>query len=75
MHDHAEDSFKYTFNIDHLLYEPGTKFGDTIDTCYVPIFRSKSANQNEWYFGSLFLSYFYVVLDQTPMTERGQDYI
>ena len=54
---------------------PGQVMGDSEDTCYLPVFRSISGAQDQWYVGSLFLQYFYLVFDMTPYDEEGEDYI
>jgi len=55
----------------------GSQFGDTKgdNTCYVPVFRSPFASSTQWTMGTLFFSKYYMVLDQTPKSERGLDYI
>lgn len=45
------------------------------NTCVLPVFKSNAENQNRLFFGSIYLSYFYTVLDQTPIQEKGLDYI
>jgi hypothetical protein len=54
---------------------PGTVFGDTSDTCYLPVFRSVGGSQDTWYIGNLFLQYFYLVFDMTPYDEHSLNYI
>merc|ERR1711998_152620 len=53
----------------------GTAFGDSPNTCYLSIFKSKKADQTTWYLGNLFMTEYYVVYDATPKDERGENYI
>jgi hypothetical protein len=55
---------------------PGSTIGDVENTCYLPIFSSSLADEDDtWYIGNLFINYFYMVYDMTPMDELGKDYI
>ena len=51
----------------------GSVFGDSDDSCFIPVF--KSPDQNVWYIGNLVMNYFYLVFDMTPFDEHGKDYI
>jgi hypothetical protein len=53
----------------------GSDFGDSINTCYVPVFRSINGYADTWYGGNIFLNYFYITYDMTPYTENSMDYI
>lgn len=51
---------------------PGSTIGDSVNTCYLPIFASSLADEDDtWYIGNLFIDYFYMVYDMTPMDEKG----
>jgi len=65
---------KYSIPVSKIFYVSGSEVGDTDDTCYMPVFPSKK-NDNVWYVGNFFTSYFYLVFDQTPQEEHGKDYI
>jgi hypothetical protein len=60
------------------LFVDGANFGDEpLNTCYMPIFRSKLGDpsmSNEWYLGSLFMMEYAVVYDNTPYDEHNLDY-
>ena len=52
----------------------GASFKDP-NTCYFPIFKSMNGVQDTWYIGNLFINYFYLVFDMSPLDEFGKDYI
>lgn len=52
----------------------GSNFNDP-NTCYFPVFKSLKGSQDTWYIGNLFINYFYLVFDMSPLDERGKDYI
>jgi hypothetical protein len=53
-------------------YIPGNLVGDSVDTCYLPIFKSMYGDQNTWYAGASFMSWFYLSYDMTPFDEQNQ---
>lgn len=64
----------YQLPVTKLFFLDGNVLGGSADSCYIPVFRSQ-LNDNRWYFGNFFTSYFYLVFDQTPIEEFGKDYI
>lgn len=73
--DSTARQFSLGIPVSHGFYISNKDLGHNETVCALPIIRSRSDNQNRWYFGSSFLSYFYTVLDQTPLTEHNKDYI
>jgi len=62
--------------VSHGFYINNTALNSSQVFCALPVIRSNDTKQqNVWYFGSVYLSYFYTVLDQSPMFEHGKDYI
>ena len=49
----------------------GTDVGDSVDTCYLPVFKQENGDQSTWYLGMLFLTNYYIVFDMTPFDERN----
>jgi hypothetical protein len=52
----------------------GDTLGDSVDTCYLPVFQS-NYDDGTIYVGNLFMNYFYMVFDMSPYDEHNQNYI
>ena len=51
----------------------GDSFGKrTGSYCYIPVFHSNLATKDHWYVGSLFMTQYVVVYDNTPYQKRGE---
>ena len=62
------------FDLKNLLI-PGNLVGDDPNSCYVAIFRAgQYKGSNEWIFGSVLFSQYYVVFDMTPHNERAENF-
>lgn len=64
----------YKLPIPRTFYISGDVLGDSVNTCYMPVFESRE-NDNIVHMGNFFISYFYLVFDQSPSTEFGADHI
>jgi len=64
----------YSFPSNNNFLIPGDVFGDSSDTCYIPVFKS-TLDDNTVYYGNIWMNYFYVVFDMSPLDEHNQDYI
>lgn len=72
--DDAGTSNTYSLPSTNQFLVPGTTFGDTSDTCYLPVFSSQRGD-GVWYVGNMILNYLYITFDMTPYDEHGKDYI
>jgi len=71
----SDRSLSYTFPESSNLLIPGSQFGDSDDTCYLSIFRSKLTDkQDTWFMGNSIMNFLYMVYDMTPL-EQGSDFI
>lgn len=50
---------------------PGNKLGDTINTCYIGIFKSSEIKQDTWYIGNVVMKDYYAVFDLTPADDEA----
>jgi hypothetical protein len=58
------------------MFVEGVDFGDSINTCYIPIFHNNGkSDDNTWYLGNLFMHKYYIILDMTPREELNLDFI
>lgn len=52
------------------MFVEGVDFGDSTNTCYIPIFyNDRNKDDNTWYLGNLFMHKYYIILDMTPREE------
>jgi hypothetical protein len=67
-------SNRYALPSTNAFLISGEKLGDSVNTCYLPVFQS-NYDDGTMYIGNLFMNYFYMVFDMSPYDEFGKDYI
>jgi hypothetical protein len=71
--DDGIDKFNLT-TLEHGMLVDGSSFGASDNFCYIPVFRSSLAAADQWYVGSIFMSQYVVVYDNTPNQLNGYNY-
>jgi len=74
--DEEGGEFAFNVNLNKYLID-GDNFGqETGQFCYIPVFRSYHLKlQNSWFLGSIFMDDYVFVFDNTPYTEKQQDFM
>jgi hypothetical protein len=73
--DRQGGHFAMSVDLNHYLVD-SDNFGEAWgEYCYIPLFRSYHLKlQNTWFLGSIFMNDYIYVFDNTPYTEKMEDY-
>jgi len=73
-----DEGEKQPFNIygQDILVEPSVLGLPNDDNCYITIYKDNThPNKKGMFIGNFFLNKYYLIFDQTPFEERGENYI